>query len=103
MRKKTMARDPYKPVTFEARKKPAAEASAPSPTLDLDATAGPEKVSELPSAPESGIEVPDGTIKEILAWVGDDTERAEAAADAENAAENPRPTLLDKLKKVVEG
>lgn len=42
--------------------------------------------------------VPDGTADEVLAWVGDDVERALAALEAENAREKPRKTLLAKLE-----
>jgi len=47
-------------------------------------------------------DVPDGTADEILAWVGDDIERALAAIEAENAREKPRKTLLAKLDSIGE-
>lgn len=45
-------------------------------------------------------EVPQGTIAEVLAWVGDDPARAQAALDAENAGAG-RTTLLNQLKVLV--
>ena len=88
--------NPYKPTVVVAKRRE----SAPAPTLDLDPTTGPEHKQDLPTAPASGDTVPDGSIKEILTWVGDDKDRAKQAADAEKKSDNPRPTLLDKLKKV---
>jgi hypothetical protein len=45
--------------------------------------------------------VPDGTAKEVLEWVGDDSDRAVAALDAEEARDQPRSTLVTALEKVV--
>jgi len=47
------------------------------------------------AVPDSG--VPSGTIAEVLAWVGDDPERAQAAYDAERAGQG-RVTLLTALE-----
>lgn len=59
---------------------------------------------ETPPEEEQSSEVPDGTTKEILSWVGDDKERAQAALDKENASSKPRSTLVDDLeKKLAEG
>jgi hypothetical protein len=41
--------------------------------------------------------VPDGSIAEVLDWVGDDPDRATLALEAELAKESPRSTLVDKL------
>lgn len=43
-------------------------------------------------------DVPEGTITEVLDWVGDDPERARAALDAEYASSNPRSTLITQLE-----
>ena len=40
--------------------------------------------------------VPDGTIAEVLEWVGDDDGRRQAALDAEKAGKQ-RATLIEKL------
>lgn len=60
----------------------------------------PEPPQEQPPEPEPEDEsVPDGTSKEVLKWVGDDKERAQAALDKENASNKPRSTLVDDLEK----
>ena len=46
---------------------------------------------------EAPLEVPEGTIGDILAWVGDDPARAEAALDAELAGKR-RKTLVESLQ-----
>lgn len=46
-------------------------------------------------------ETPTGTPKEILAWVGDDTERAQRALDQEKASAKPRKTLVEPLEKLL--
>jgi hypothetical protein len=43
------------------------------------------------------VSVPDGTVEAILAWVGDDPERAQAALEAERAGKN-RSTLISELE-----
>lgn len=50
--------------------------------------------------PPADDEVPDGTADAILAWVGDDAERAQRALAAEDRREHPRSTLVDKLRKI---
>jgi hypothetical protein len=44
----------------------------------------------------------DGTAADILAWVGDDPERAELALEAEQAKDKPRSTLVKQLEKLAE-
>jgi hypothetical protein len=62
-----------------------------------------QAVEEQPEAEEkSGTGVPDGTTAEVLAWVGDDKERAQAALDKENADESPRKGLTGELEKLLE-
>lgn len=53
-----------------------------------------------PKEPEKPT-APTGTSREILAWVGDDKERAQLALDAELAADRPRKGLVDDLEKLV--
>jgi hypothetical protein len=81
-------------------KRRAVYVDAPAPVLDLDATARPELERHLPVA-EATDDVPVGTIKEVINWVGDDVDRAKAAVAAEEKAENPRPTLFARLEKVL--
>lgn len=55
-----------------------------------------------PEAPEpDAITVPEGSIKNVLAWVGDDRTKAQAALDAENATDDPRTTLVSKLEDIL--
>lgn len=42
-------------------------------------------------------DVPDGSTKEILAWVGDSEERAAKALAAEKSRDKPRSTLVKAL------
>jgi hypothetical protein len=44
----------------------------------------------------------DGTSADILAWVGDDLERAAVALEAEQAKDKPRSTLVKQLEKLAE-
>ncbi|MFI6299551.1 hypothetical protein ACIBEJ_48710 [Nonomuraea sp. NPDC050790] len=48
-----------------------------------------------------GTEATGGTIAEILAWVGDDTDRAAQAREAEAGREKSRSTLLAKLDEII--
>lgn len=45
--------------------------------------------------------VPDGTASDVLAWVGDDPNRARAALDAERRRTNPRQSLVAQLNQKV--
>lgn len=47
--------------------------------------------------------VPSGTIPEIKDWVGDDSDRAQRALDAENANAKPRATLVGYLEGQLNG
>lgn len=91
--------NPYEPAVFVSKRD--AE-PVPAPTLDLDPTTGPEQKRDLAPAPESGDGMPEGNIKEVLDWVGDDKSRAAAATAAEKRSDDPRPTLINKLKKVLD-
>ncbi len=55
-------------------------------------------VSEPATAEAPAAAAPTGTVVEVLAWVGDDPDRAAVALMAEEARpEGPRRTLIDKL------
>lgn len=43
------------------------------------------------------VEVPTGTVEDLIDWVGDDHERAEAALATEALQEHPRSTLIEHL------
>jgi hypothetical protein len=57
-----------------------------------------EKPVEAPVVEEQA--VPEGSIKEVLAWVGDDTTKAQTALKAEKSGEK-RTTLISKLEAVI--
>lgn len=42
-------------------------------------------------------DVPEGTVGEVLSWVGEDPDRANAAIAAEQGTDSPRTTLLEQL------
>lgn len=44
----------------------------------------------------------DGTVAEVLAWVGGDPDRARTALGIENGRDEPRSTLVGKLEKITE-
>lgn len=62
-----------------------------SPVERLDAPA------EAPVDPDA---VPDGTVQQVLDWVGEDQAKAVKALEVEQAAERPRSTLVDALQKL---
>lgn len=59
----------------------------------------PDKADKAALA-EEGEEIVDGKIEEILAAVGADPEKVEAALAAERASEKPRKSLISKLEKI---
>lgn len=62
-----------------------------------------ETVVETPKAEEiDSNEVPEGTIKEVLDWVGEDVDRAVEALSAEESGER-RKTLVKSLEEIIEG
>lgn len=71
------------------------EATADAPVVnesEVNAGLTDEKPADESTAPE-------GTVDEVLAWVGDDTAKAKTALDAETAGKN-RASLVNKLKAV---
>lgn len=44
----------------------------------------------------------DGVAKDVLAWVGDDPDRADEALEAEQAKDSPRSTLVKALQKIAD-
>jgi hypothetical protein len=68
------------------------------PTVDSFNQEVSEEAVEAPQTDEEA--VPEGSIKEVLAWVGDDAEKAEKALSAELDGEN-RKTLVSKLNEII--
>lgn len=54
---------------------------------------------DAPPASEGG-DVPDGTVDQVLGWVGDEPELAAAALAAEQAKPEPRVTLVRALEAI---
>lgn len=69
----------------------------------LLATGSPvEEVSAGPAVDVDGDGVPDGTVAQVLEWVGDDRDRAQAALDAEQGkGDSSRATLVAALTKLL--
>jgi hypothetical protein len=63
--------------------------------VEPDGAGSPEP---LAAAADPDGDVPDGTVAAVLSWVGDDTDRARSALDAESAkGDRARKTLVDAL------
>lgn len=73
----------------------------------LEADSEPKQAPPAPDAePDTPIGSPEelnveGTAAYVLAWVGDDPERAADALAAEQARDKPRSTLVKQLQKLV--
>ncbi|RPE27286.1 hypothetical protein [Kitasatospora cineracea] len=69
------------------------------PTPEPAPAPGPD--DEQPPAEQDDEDPPlDGTIANLVAWVGDDPARAQAALVAEQAKDNPRDTAVKALTKI---
>jgi hypothetical protein len=60
----------------------------------------PATVPDLPQDSQLDGDVPQGNAEEVLAWVGDDPDRARQALDAEQARDKPRTGVAAKLTKL---
>jgi hypothetical protein len=80
--------DPYMAPEVE-------EAAFELPVVEVEK---PEVV-EAPVTEE--IVVPEGSVKKVLDWVGDDATRAQKALDAENDNADPRTSLITKLESIL--
>lgn len=71
----------------------------------VDSPATDRSGRPLPPRPASGVKTADGddTVSGILAAVGDDPAKAQAALDAEQARSKPRTTLVQALTTTIEG
>ena len=72
---------------------------SPVEPVDDEARALLEPVAEEPKEPPAELDI-DGTAADVLAWVGEDQERAREALTAEQAKEKPRSTLVKQLEKL---
>lgn len=71
---------------------PDEEVGPGDPTLPKDEDGVPQEQAD------DGSDVPDGTVQEVLDWVGDDPERAQRALDVERSGQN-RSSLVAELEK----
>lgn len=78
--------DPSAPAVEEAR------------TLEAPAEDAPVEAQDAPVTEE--LTAPEGSIKDVLAWVGDDRTKAQVALDAETAGDK-RKTLIKELSEVL--
>lgn len=79
------------------------ETGASVEPLDGDAKAfGQAPAAEDPAAEAAELDI-DATAADILAWVGEDSERAAEALEAELAKDKPRSTLVKQLEKLADG
>lgn len=83
--------DPYAPTSGPNIE----EARIPVP----EPVEAPVEAQEAPVTEEPT--VPEGSVKEVLAWVGEDPTKAQAALDAETAGEG-RKTLIKELNVILD-
>lgn len=105
------AHDPFSPASGATPPSdgdaPKSSAPAEAPATDGAPVATPEApATEQPTPeptpePEAELEVPQGTSKEVMEWVGDDKERAAAALAAEQASGEPRKGLTRDLEELL--
>lgn len=83
---------------------PGAPEQTPEPAPDAEgssgAGAGQEDDPDGPGVDTDGDGVPEGSAQQILAWVGDNRDRAAQALAAEEQRDKPRTTLVAALEKV---
>lgn len=61
-----------------------------------------ERVLKEGKPAEAPEKITDGTIAEVLEWVGEDVDRAQQALDEENYKDSPRKTLVDELEALID-
>lgn len=98
--------DPFSPASnVKLNSSASAEAPvvepAPVATPDVEASVSVLTQPEPAAAAEAAVEVPKGTTKELLEWVGEDLERAQLIIDAELEVEQPRKGLLYELQALI--
>jgi hypothetical protein len=64
-------------------------------------TSSPVELVDEPTPPLPDPDaVPDGTIAQVVDWVGEDSGKAARALEVEQAADKPRSTLVETLQKL---
>lgn len=61
-----------------------------------------KKTAPAPEPVEQKLVAPVGTIGAVLAWVGEDKERAEVALEQEKGEDKPRKSLIAQLEEVLD-
>jgi hypothetical protein len=75
-------------------------AENPTPPVVEEPVGPPPSDDEVPEEPIPTVEpVPTGTTAEVLAWVGDDKDRAHRALETEQASSSPRRGLVSELER----
>ena len=74
-----------------------------SSKLDTPQSSEPQPTNTpIVSANADPNDVPTGTTPEVLAWVGDDAERAQKALDVEVENDKPRKGLVEQLTEMID-
>lgn len=68
-------------------------------TIEADLEPPQAEPEQEPLEPSDELDI-DATATDVLAWVGDDPERAAEALEAETAKDKPRSTLVKQLEKL---
>lgn len=90
--------DPYAAPEPSAPAVEVAKVFAPAPIVDSFDQTVAETPVEAPVTEEQS--VPEGSIKAVLAWVGDDATKAQTALSVEKTGEK-RTTLINKLDAII--
>lgn len=69
---------------------------------ELEAELARLKGDETPEPTADLTDVPAGTVAEVIGWIGDDPDRAQAALDAEAQRDKPRTTVTDHARSVLD-
>jgi hypothetical protein len=84
--------DPYAPVEYAPTTEEAKTIEKAEEVAPVEAAAEPEV---------QGLQVPDGSAKDVLGWVGEDVDRAKAALVYEEDNQK-RSTLITKLTAIID-
>ena len=86
--------NPYKAKRVKSSKDPVE-------VVETEVVAEPVDPETVAEPVEEDVVVPDGTAKEVLAWVGDDHTRAEMALKTEKGRETPRKGVISALEELL--
>ena len=93
--------DPYAAKEYTPNVEEANAVSEPVSAAPVVDSFDQPVVEQPVDAPVADVQaVPEGSIKDVLAWVGDDATKAQNALDAEKTGEK-RTTLISKLEAII--